>query len=295
MNDETQNVSSEENAETLNGSELNEFTNDCHEAHMIKTVEIEDMISQFGDIEDERERSYKSFLFASFAWSFKFKLARSIIRLLDQNAGMADAQERNQPKRVETLEQIIRRTETQIDELQNLYNWSADQTKKELVPDNEYVIKALQVEQTTPVDEIHEYATMMGISLEEAKAELDSIPDDGVEKAIAYADSALEELVQRTSGQYETDFVISSWNAVSMMEKISEKAAIYAQKSKQLWRQTAIPKKKAHLIANIKAFESVMNNAYDKSLRYRDDAEQETAKAQELASAAHEGSNAVMA
>lgn len=283
MNDET------------NGSELNEYTNDCHEAHMIKTVEIEDMISQFGDIEDERERSYKTFLFASFAWSFKFKLARSIIRLLDQNAGMADAQERNQPKRIETLEQIIRRTEAQIDELQNLYNWSADQTKADLTPDNEYVIKALQEPQSTPMDEVHEYATMMGISLEEAKAELDTVPDNGVDKAIAYADSALEELIQRTNGHYETEFVISSWNAVSMMEKISEKAAIYAQRSKGLWKQTAIPKKKAHLIANIKAFESVMNNAYEKSLRYRDDAENETARAIELQTAAHEGSKPVMA
>ena len=295
MSDMDHNVLSEEEADHLTQNTLTGLTHDGVDEEMVKATEIEDIISQFGDIEDLHQRSYKTFLFASLSWSYKFKLARTIIRLLDQNAGMADAQERNQVQRIEALAPVIIRTETAVDELQNLYNWAASQTKEDLLPLNADVIAALQVEQDTPKDEILEYAEMMGITVEEAKEDLETVTNPEVERAVEFADKAAEELEQRTDGNYELNFPITDWNAVSTMEKIAEKAEAYALKSKQLWRQNRRKSKKAHLIANVKAFEAIMNRADDLAVAYRNDVELQMARAQEMDTAAHEGSNPVMA
>jgi len=283
MNEETQ-------QNTING-----YTHDGVDAEMVKATQIEEVISQFGDIEDLHQRSYKTFLFASLAWSYKFKLARSIIRMLDQNAGLADAQERNQKKREDALVEVIKRTETSVDELQNLYNWAASQTKEDLLPLNADVIAALQTEPETPKDEIAEYAEMMGITIEEATEDLETVTNPEVERAVEFADEAAGELDQRTDGNYELNFPITDWNAVSTMEKIAEKAETYALKSKQLWRQNRRKSKKAHLIANVKAFEAIMNRADELAVQYRTDVETQIAKAQELQTALHEDSNPVMA
>jgi len=283
MNEETQ-------QNTING-----YTHDGVDEEMVKATQIEEVISQFGDIEDLHQRSYKTFLFASLAWSYKFKLARSIIRMLDQNAGLADAQERNQKKREDALVEVIKRTETSVDELQNLYNWAASQTKEDLLPLNADVIAALQTEPETPKDEIAEYAEMMGITIEEATEDLETVTNPEVERAVEFADEAAGELDQRTDGNYELNFPITDWNAVSTMEKIAEKAETYALKSKQLWRQNRRKSKKAHLIANVKAFEAIMNRADELAVQYRTDVETQIAKAQELQTALHEDSNPVMA
>ena len=280
----------EEFKNTLTG-----YTHDGVDEDMVKATQIEDIISEFGDIEDLHQRSYQTFLFAALSWSYKFKLARTIIRLLDQNAGMADAQERNQPKRIESLEKVIKFTEAGVDELQNLYNWAATQTKSDLLPLNADVIAALQVEPDTPKDEITEYAEMMGISDKEAAEDLETVTNPEVERAVAFADKAAEELDQRTDGNYQLGFSITNWNAVSTMEKIAEKAETYALKSKQLWRQNRRKSKKAHLIANVKAFEAIMNKADDLAVQYRNDVELEMAKAQEVETAAHEDSTHIIA
>lgn len=274
---------------------LTGFTHDGVDEDMVKATQIEGMISMFGDIEDLHQRSYGTFLFASLSWSYKFKLARTIIRLRDQNAGMADAIERNQLKRIDSLASVIKKTESSVDELQNLYNWAATQTNKDLLPINAEVIAALQVEPETPKDEITEYSEMMGISMKEAKEDLANITNPEVERAVEFADEAAEELDQRTDGNYELGFSITNWNAVSTMEKIAEKAEGYALKSKTLWRQNRRLSKKALLIANIKAFEDIMHKADELAVQYRNDVELEMAKNLETESAAHENSTHVLA
>jgi hypothetical protein len=262
--------------------------------YRVKTELIEGMISAFGDVENLSENSYKPFLFGSFAWSFKFKLARTIIRLIDQNAGMADAIKGEQIERQQVLSEIIKRTETQLDELQNMYNWAATQTKPDLVPEDEFVMQQLQVQAETPKDEIAEYAEMMGITLEEATADLEGIPDADTERAMKHGDEALTELKTRTTGQY-SDFVFTGWNAVSTIEKIAEKAEVYADRSRGLFKNNRRKSKKAHLVANIKAFELIMNEADDYAVAWRRDLEIEIQKAEETATAAHEGSTPVLA
>lgn len=259
-----------------------------------KTIQIEDMISKFGDIEDLHQRSYKGFLFSSLAWSYKFKLARSIIRLMDQNAGLADATDRNQPNRIEAITQALHKTEIQVDELENMYNWAAAQANPDLLPANADVMAALQIEPETPKDEVTEYAEMMGITKEEAVEDLKTVTNPEVDRAQKYGDEALEELNRRTTGKYD-DFQFSEWNAVSTMEKIAEKAEAYTLKSKQLWRQTRRKSRKAHLIANVKAFEAIMNEADDYAVLYRRDVEIEEQRDGEMDTAPHEGSNPVIA
>jgi hypothetical protein len=265
------------------------------EGYRIKTELIEDMISRFGDVENLSENSYKPFLFGALAWSYKFKLARSIIRLLDQNAGMADAIKGEQTQRIEALAGIIKRTEEQIAELQNLYNWAATQTKPDLVPDDADVMSKLQVQADTPKDEIEEYAEMMGITIEEAAADLDGVADTDTERAMKFGDEALEELKTKTTGQYDTDFIFTGWNSVSTMEKIAEKAEVYSERSKGLFKNNRRKSKKAHLVANIKAFDSIMNDADDLAVEWRRDLETEMQKAESEAAAAHEHTQPVMA
>jgi len=259
-----------------------------------KTIQIEDMISKFGDVEDIHQRSYKPFLFSSLAWSYKFKLARSIIRLIDQNAGMAEAIERNQTMRADAIAKVLTRTEAQVDELENLYNWAATQTKDDLLPANADVINALQSDTETPKDEVTEYAEMMGVTLEEAEEDLATVTNPEVERAEKYSDEALDMLNMRTQGKFG-DFTFSDWNALSTMEKIAEKAEAYAYKSKQLWRQTRRKSRKAHLIANVKAFEDIMNEADEYAVSFRNDVEQELQKAGVLDETTHEGAVPQMA
>ena len=261
--------------------------------YRIKTELIEDAISKFGDVENLSENSYKPFLFGSFAWSFKFKLARTIIRLIDQNAGMADAIKGEQVERQQVLSEIIKRTETQLDELQNMYNWAATQTKPDLVPEDEFVMTQLQVQAETPKDEIAEYAEMMGITIEEAAADLDGVADADTERAMKHGDEALKELITRTTGEY-SDFTFTGWNAVSTMEKIAEKAEVYAERSKGLFKNNRRKSKKAHLVANIKAFDLIMNEADELAVAWRRDLEIEIQKAEEQNTAAHEGSTPTM-
>lgn len=262
--------------------------------YRVKTELIEGAISSFGDIENLSENSYKPFLFGALAWSYKFKLARTIIRLLDQNAGMADAIAHEQHKRIDVLAEIIKRTETQLEELQNMYNWAATQTKPDLVPLDEDVMAKLQVQAETPKDEIAEYAEMMGISIEAATEDLDGVIDTDTDRAMKFGDEALTELKTRTTGQYG-DFIFTGWNAVSTMEKIAEKAEVYAERSKGLFKNNRRKSKKAHLVANIKAFDLIMNEADELAVAWRRDVEIEQQKAEEEATAAHEGTTPVMA
>jgi len=262
--------------------------------YRIKTEQIEDIVSSFGDVENLSENSYKPFLFGALAWSYKFKLARGIIRLMDQNAGMADAQKREQTTRIEALAPIIVRTETQIEELSNMYKWAATQTKPDLVPLDEDVMSKLQVQAETSKDEVVEYAEMMGISIEQATEDLEDVPDTDTERAMKYGDEALDELKRLTEGQ-PTEFIFTGWNAVSTIEKIAEKAEVYAERSKGLFKNNRRKSKKAHLVANIKAFESLMNQADDLAVAWRRDVETEMQKAEELETAAHEGSTPILA
>jgi hypothetical protein len=240
------------------------------------------------------ENSYKPFLFGALAWSYKFKLARTIIRLLDQNAGMADAIKHEQTKRIDVLAEIIKRTETQLEELQNMYNWAATQTKPDLVPQDEDVMAKLQVQAETPKDEIAEYAEMMGITIEEATTDLEGVEDTDTQRAMKFGDEALTELKTRTTGQY-SDFIFTGWNAVSTIEKIAEKAEVYAERSKGLFKNNRRKSKKAHLVANIKAFDIIMNIADDFAVAWRRDVEIEQQKAEDEAAVAHEGTTPVMA
>jgi len=263
--------------------------------YRIKTEIIEDVISKFGDVENLSENSYKPFLFGALCWSYKFKLARSIIRLIDQNAGMADAIKGEQVERQQVLSEIIKRTEAQVEELQNLYNWAATQTKPDLVPEDEDVMSKLQVQAETPKDEIEEYAEMMGITIEEAAADLDGVADSDTERAMKHGDEALKELKTRTTGEFTEGFFFTGWNAVSTMEKIAEKAEVYAERSKGLFKNNRRKSKKAHLVGNIKAFDAIMNEADDFAVAWRRDLEIEIQKAEDTATAAHEGSTPVLA
>jgi hypothetical protein len=262
--------------------------------YRIKTETIEDVISKFGDVENLSENSYKPFLFGALAWSYKFKLARSVIRLLDQNEGMADAIKRDQQNRKDVLAQIIVRTETQVEELSNMYKWAATQTKPDLVPEDADVMSKLQVTQETSKDEVAEYAEMMGITIEAADADLDGIADSDTERAMKYGDEALKELTRLCEGSH-SDFIFTGWNAVSTIEKIAEKAEIYAERSKGLFKNNRRKSKKAHLVANIKAFDIIMNEADDLAVAWRRDVEIEQQKAEELETATHEGSTPTLA
>jgi hypothetical protein len=264
------------------------------EEYEVKTEIIEDVVSSFGDVENLSENSYKPFLFGALAWSYKFKLARSVIRLLDQNAGMADALKREQTKRIDALAPIIVRTESQIEELSNMYKWAATQTKPDLVPEDEDVMSKLQVQAATTKDDVVEYAEMMGVSIEQATEDLDGVEDTDTERAMKYGDEALTELKRLTEGQPE-EFIFTGWNAVSTIEKIAEKAEVYAERSKGLFKNNRRKSKKAHLVANIKAFEAIMNTADELAVTWRRDVETEMQKAEELDTAVHEGSTPILA
>lgn len=263
--------------------------------YRVKTEQIEDLISEFGEIESIFEQSYKPWLFSGLAWSYKFKLARSIVRLLDLNEGMTDAIKREQVGRQDTLSEMIVRTENQIDELSNLYNWAADQTRPDNVPSDEEVMDKLKVPRKVGGSTVAEYAEYMGVSLEEAADDLDGVISPDVEKAIRWNDEALAELKTHTTGIYPKDFVITGWNCVSTMEKIAEKSEIYAGKSKGIFESNKRDTQRKTLAANIKAFMVIMHKADKLAIQWRRDLEHEIQKAEELRRKTHEGSEAVMA
>jgi hypothetical protein len=78
------------------------------------------------------------------------------------------------------------------------------------------------------------------------------------------------------------------------MEKIAEKAEVYAERSKGLFKNNRRKSKKAHLVGNIKAFDAIMNEADDYAVAWRRDLEIEIQKAETEAAAAHEGTSPVM-
>jgi len=260
----------------------------------LKTQAIESLISRFDELTDQRGRSYKSFLMTSLAWSYKYRLARSITVLLDLNAGLVDAQEHEQEERTETLVAAIRRVENQIEELENIYKWAATQSNPSLLPDNKEVIAGLQTEMETDTDIIKEYAEALQMTEEEAKAELEDVPSPGVERAIKYADPTAEELDRRTNGEY-SEFTFNSWNAVTTMEKIAAKAEAYMVRTISDYKQTRRKSHRAALLSNREALEKIMDEADALAVKFRDDAELEQMKAQQSGSQPHESTKPIMA
>lgn len=263
------------------------------ESAELKTQQIEDMLNRFDELVDTNDRSYKNFMFTSLAWSYKHRLARSITILLDMNAGLADAQEREQKEREETLVEAIRKVEAQVDELTNLYNWAAVQSNPQLLPSCAEVIANLQTERETDSDLIKEYAEALKITEEEAKTDLDGVTSPDVQRAVKFKDPALHELEQRTKGHYD-EFTFSDWNAVSTMEKIAEKAEAYMLKNIDLFKRTRRKSHRTHLVSNKEAFQRIMDEADKLAVKYRNDVEIAQQKAEEMKSAMHEADVPVM-
>lgn len=264
------------------------------ESAELKTQMIEGLVTRFDELTDMRGRSYKSFLMTSLAWSYKYRLARSIIVLLDLNAGLVDAQEHDQQERAENLVSALRRVETQIEELENIYKWAATQSNPSLLPANEDVIAGLQTEMETDVNIIKEYAEALQMSEEDAKAELEDVPSPDVQRAIKYADPALIELERRTNGEY-SEFTFNSWNAVTAMEKIAAKAESYMIRTISDYKQTQRKSRRAHLLSNREALQKIMDEADTLAVKFREDAEVELMRAQQTESAPHEDNRPVMA
>jgi len=264
------------------------------ESAELKTQMIEGLITRFDELLDQRGRSYKNFLMTSLAWSYKYRMARSIIVLLDLNAGLVDAQEHDQQERTETLVSAIRRVENQIDELENIYKWAAAQSNPSLLPLNAGVIAGLQTEMETDDDIIKEYAEALQMTEEEAKAELEDVPTPDVERAIKYADPALVELERRTQGEY-SEFTFNSWNAVTAMEKIAAKAETYMIRTISDYKQTRRKSHRARLLSNREALQKIMDEADSLAVKFSEDAEVELMRAQQTKSTPHEDDQPIMA
>jgi hypothetical protein len=243
------------------------------ESAMIKTETIESMLSRFDEvINPSNGRSSKSAIFASLAWSYKMRLGRSIVILLDLNEGMAEAVEREQEERQQVLAEAIKRTEGQVEDMANLFKWAATQTVASLVPTDDDVISRLQSPQKTDEDTVKEYATVMGITEADAKEQLDSISTPVMDKAVKYEEAAKAALHQACLGDYG-EFIFSDWNAVSTMEKIMEKAAQYMGDATMQYKMTKVPTRRKAWLSNAEAFQRIMTEADGYAVRYRQDAE----------------------
>jgi hypothetical protein len=256
-----------------------------------KTEQIECMLSRFDEVVNPSNgRSAKSAIFASLAWSYKMRLGRSIVILLDLNEGMAEAVEREQEERQTILAEAIKKTEGQIEDMANLFKWAASQTVESLVPTDDDVISRLQSPQKTDEDTVKEFAEVMGITLAEAKEQLDNISTPVMDKAVKYEEAAKTALHQASMGDYG-EFTFSNWNAVSTMEKIMEKAAQYMGDATMQYKMTKVPNRRKAWLSNAEAFQRIMTEADGYAVRYRQEAE----TAQQLANETDSNNVPVMA
>lgn len=260
-----------------------------------KTEMIEVMLSRFDEIVDPAtDRSARGSIFASLGWSYKMKLGRSISILFDLGAGMAEAIEREQESRQESLAEAIRKTEAQIDEMENLYKWAASQATPRFLPSDKDIVDRLQADIEADSDTVKEYAEAMGCTEEEAKEDLKAIKSPTVEMTIKYEALVLEELKRRTQGEYG-EFTFSDWNAVSTMERIAEKSAQYMITATGNFKQTRIPSRRKRYLSNAEAFKQIMESADALAVRFRNEAETAQQLADESKSAAHEADQPQMA